>query len=220
MTEHILELLPWYINGRLSAEDRAKVNHHLQHCVQCTAELNVHQHIQAAITAPVTVEIAPQPSFNKLWDKITAAEDAELSGKDNDQSSFKSLLQDFIPDTREWLRRHWMPIVISAQAAAIIALISLLVFQHQPSSDGNAAYRTVTSSTTANGVVIHVVFDDAIRLADIKDILLRSNLQVSSGPTAAGVYSLTPVNAETNTQLTVKTLRDDPRVRFAEISHE
>ena len=97
MTEHILELLPWYINGRLSAEDRAKVNHHLQHCAQCTAELNVHQHIQAAITAPVTVEIAPQPSFNKLWDKITAAEDAELSGKASTRSSAPKLNCPILP---------------------------------------------------------------------------------------------------------------------------
>jgi len=217
MTDHIAELLPWYLNGRLSADDRAKVTHHLQHCAQCTAELNLHKHLQAAITSPAKVEIAPQPSFNKLWERITAAENAEEALLIN-KGPVKTMNVSF-QRIGEWLRLQWMPIALSIQAVALIALASALIWQHQQTGN-DAAYRTVTSSANVDGAVFHVVFDDAIRLADVKDILLRSNLQVSSGPTAAGVYSLTPINRELNPQQVVKSLRDDPRVRFAEISHE
>jgi len=217
MTDHIFELLPWYINGRLSAEDRAKVTQHLQHCAQCASELDMHRRVQSAITAPAKVEIAPQTSFNKLWDRIAAAEDAEFSDATGRSDALMLSLRTLPRDVGVWFRSHWMSVALSLQTAVIIALASAVVWQHQETR--NDVYRTVTS-TTVNGTVIHVVFDDATRLADIKDILLRSNLQVSSGPTAAGVYSLTSINGQVSALQTVKSLRDDPRVRFAEVSHE
>jgi hypothetical protein len=173
------------------------------------------RHLQAAITAPVKVEIAPQPSFNKLWEKISAAENAELSTA-NKETTLKLSLK----HVGEWLRHYWMPVTLSIQAAAIIALIGVLALRTHSSSHDEGMYRTVTSSAATSGAVIHVVFDDAIRLADIKDILLRSNLQVSSGPTAAGVYSLTSASKDISAHQAVKSLRDDPRVRFAGLSHE
>jgi len=218
MTDHVADLLPWYINGRLNAEERAKVMHHLQHCVRCTAELNLQQQLQAAITAPVKVEIAPQPSFNKLWERIITEDHPHV-----DRAIRTSLITRLpFEGFSHWMRTYWMPVTLATQAALIIVLIGLIVIKQQAPPNDDAAYRTVTSNAPINGTVFHVVFDDATRLADIKDILLRSNLQVISGPTAAGVYSLTPTNEQLSiaNQQTVKSLRDDPRVRFAEISHE
>jgi len=216
MTDHVIDLLPWYLNGRINADDRAKVMQHLQQCERCAAELNMQKHLQTAINAPVKVEIAPQPSFNKLWERVVAEENADVDAAIKPTSNHISPLQQFAC----WLQAQWMPVILATHMAVIVA--GGIFFVKHETTNTNAAYRTVSTTTPTQGAVFHVVFDDATRLTDIKDILLRSNLQVISGPTAAGVYSLSPMTeqAAVDIKQTVKSLRDDPRVRFAEISHE
>jgi len=101
-------------------------------------------------------------------------------------------------------------------------LLGVLFTRGSFTDSNTAAYRTVTSSSMANDnrPIIHVVFDEATRLTDVKDILGKSGLEVAAGPTAAGVYSLTPDSTrKLSLQQTVTALRADPRVRFAELSH-
>lgn len=216
MSDHVSELIPWYLNGRLSPEDNARVAEHVHRCQRCNGELRLQQHVHDAITASAKVEIAPQPSFNKLWERISAEEDAVTF-----QSSPVIPKTSTVRQAIQWLRSHWTPLFLVTQTAVIAVLAGMLTVQHLNIKE-DAAYRTVTSNAPLPGVVIHVVFDDATRLGDIKDILLRSNLQVAAGPTTAGVYSLSPAGArgDFNAQEIVHALRDDPRVRFAELSHE
>lgn len=220
MSDHVSELIPWYLNGRLSAADNARVAEHVEHCRQCRNELHMQQHIYGAITASGKVEIAPQPSFNKLWERISAEENGESSTMLPASRSAAAISA--TQQVLQWLHARWMPMVMGAQAAAIVALAAVMTLQHGGMQNHAAAYRTVTSNAPLSGIVIHVVFDDATRLGDVKDILLRSSLQVAAGPTAAGVYSLSPINArgDFDAREVVHALRDDPRVRFAELSHE
>ena len=218
MTEHIAELLPWYINGRLPLHDVERVTLHLEKCTQCTAELNMQQKIHAAINTPSKVEIAPQPSFNKLWDRIAAEEFGDELSASHHTGERTSWLRSMINK----FHSQWMPFMLVTQTAAIAVLLGLMFVHRGEPVSPTDGYRTVTSTPVLDGIIIHVVFDDATRLADIKDILLRSNLQVASGPTPAGVYSLKPSDKSTNINVSnaLLTLRDDPRVRFAELSHE
>lgn len=221
MSDHISELIPWHLNGRLSSEDKLRVVQHLQHCKQCNAELNMQRHIHAAITTSGKIEIAPQPSFNKLWERIVTDDICQDNViKQVHQPQPRSFSQ--VQNLMNWLRLHWMPFMLITQTAAIVVLAGVLTLQQMKQGDKSAIYHTVTSSTPMSGIVIHAVFDDATRLGDIKDILLHFNLQVTSGPTPAGVYSLSPTNnrADFNPREAVQSLREDPRVRFAEVAHE
>ena len=115
--------------------------------------------------------------------------------------------------------------MLTTQSAAIAVLAAIIVLPHDAASVSSSAtntYHTVTTTAQSDQPIIHVVFDDAIRLADLKDILFRSNLQVASGPTATGVYSLSPVGraVDFDVRAVAHALRNDPRIRFAEVSHE
>jgi len=46
----IAELLPWYANGTLSADERARVERHLQRCAGCRRELEELEGLKAALT--------------------------------------------------------------------------------------------------------------------------------------------------------------------------
>lgn len=223
MTDHVIELLPWYVNGTLKLGDTIRVDDHVLHCAECHKELKAQQRIHQAINKPNTVEIAPQPSFNKLWDRITADQMGEEVVLDSGRARHRELAFSPVARMVEWLRLNWMPISLASQTVAVAVLIGMLTL-HKGSNSAAApdAYRTVTSASVETGAIIHVVFDDATRLGDIKDILLRSNLQVASGPTATGVYSLSPSvkTSEFKASNVIRALRDDPRVRFADLSHD
>lgn len=217
MTEHeqVFELLPWLVNNRLTSQQHMRVTQHLEQCAHCRSELVTQQRLHAALNQAPKVEFAPQTSFNKLWDKIVTA---EATQQRRENSLMPSLLAGL-----SWLRQHWQVAALTLQTAIIVGLVGALSLQthRDKTTDNAAAYRTVTSPTVSNNRnVIHVVFDEATRLADVKDILGKSGLSAVSGPTAAGVYTLAPINPSAPLDLreTVHALRDDPRIRFAELS--
>jgi hypothetical protein len=84
-----------------------------------------------------------------------------------------------------------------------------------------AQYRTVTSSATlAPAGSINVIFSDGATMADVQRILQAAGLNVISGPSSAGVFNVGLKERQRDEDLTasLKSLRNDPRVRFAEPS--
>ncbi|MBS0394555.1 MAG: zf-HC2 domain-containing protein [Proteobacteria bacterium] len=53
-------LLPWFVTGRLSSDDRGRVEQHVRDCAVCRADLEAQRRIRAALRADGTVEYAPQ----------------------------------------------------------------------------------------------------------------------------------------------------------------
>jgi len=219
MTEHdhIVESLTWYVNGTLNVREQALVQKHLEQCAHCRKELALQQHIHGAITQPAKVEFAPQTSFNKLWDRINE-EPFSQAGQKQVASPPRRWLT--LPRFElNWLIDRWVPITLAVQFLIIVGLASVLWIR---SGESPSTYHTVTSTADPDRPIIHTVFDEATRLSDVKDILNRAGLEVASGPTTAGVYSLTPDKSRSTPPLSevVASLRNDPRVRFAELSHQ
>lgn len=218
MTEHdhIIELLTWFVNGTLDAREQARVLQHVEQCAICRNELALQQQVRSAITQPPKIEFAPQTSFNKLWDQIS---DDEMSAGTRQRHKMHTVASRWFWPRQ--LLRNWMPITLAVELLVIFALAGIVVTDRNGSGRQPAAYRTVTDVSAIDRPIIHAVFDEATRLSDVKDILSRAGLEVVSGPTMAGVYSLTPDGSRSKSDLneTVSALRIDPRVRFAELSH-
>lgn len=209
------DLLPWMVNGRIESAEARWLTGHLEQCSSCRYELEAQRRIRDAITREPTVEFAPQASFNRLWKRIEA-EGADTApkaatppplpvGEQVRHSSFGRGL------------RPWVRATMAAQAAAILVLCGVLWLRPQA-----PAYRTVTDATPgpiASGMVIKVIFDDQVRLADVKEILAGGDLVVASGPSEGGVYALVPrdLKSQATVPVAAARLRADPRVRFAEV---
>ena len=197
------ELLPWIVNGRIDGDDAAWLNEHLADCAACRAELAAERRIREAITREPTVEFAPQSSFNCLWKRIEA--DAHEPPAEPPAATPRAI------------GRPWLRAVLAAQAAAILVLCGVL-WQRPAAS----AYRTVTDAAPGpivSGPVVKAIFDDRVRLADVKEILADSGLVIVSGPSEGGVYALVARDTHVRaiSPATLERLRADPRVRFAEI---
>ena len=206
------ELLPWIVNGRIDGDDAAWLNEHLADCAACRAELAAERRIREAITREPTVEFAPQSSFNCLWKRIEA--DAHEPPAEPPAATPRA---DRGPQPARAIGRPWLRALLAAQAAAILVLCGVL-WQRPAAS----AYRTVTDAPPGpivSGPVVKAIFDDRVRLADVKEILAGSGLVIVSGPSEGGVYALVArdPHARIISSATLERLRADPRVRFAEI---
>ena len=207
------ELLPWMVNGRIDGDDAAWVNGHLADCADCRAELAAERRIREAISREPTVEFAPQASFNRLWKRIEADAHEPLSAA----APLAVPRAELGPRPVRAPPRRWLRVALTAQAAAILVLCGVL--WQRPAAP---AYRTVTDAPPVplvSGPVVKAIFDDQVRLADVKEILAGSGLTVASGPSEAGIYALVArdAHAQTITPATLARLRADPRVRFAEL---
>jgi hypothetical protein len=211
MNEHVraAELLTWKVNGRLAGADAEWLEAHLQVCGACRQELSAQQQIRDAIAREPTVEFAPQASFNRLWARI-----------ENDGTDSAATRPPTAAGARRsgWAAGPWTRATLAAQAV-LVALLGGALW-HDWTIRPAADYRTVTEAPAiaARGPVITAIFDDRVRLADVKDILAGSGLVIASGPTAAGVYTLVPAEADQASlpPTALARLRADPRVRFAE----
>ncbi len=217
MNEHARasELLPWMVNGRIEASDSRWLSEHLEHCDACREELVAQRRIRDALTRESTVEFAPQASFNRLWKRIEA-EEAGSMALAPEPADAAPAEHPPVPRRRSSLR-PWVRATLAAQAAAILVLCGVLWWRPAPTS-----YRTVTEATptpSIGGPVIKAIFDDRVRLADVKEILGSEGLVVISGPSEAGVFALVPRDSHSSAEvpLAAARLRADPRVRFAEV---
>ena len=70
--------MPWMVNGRIESTEARWLSGHLEHCAACRSELAAQRPIREALTREPTVEFAPQPSFNRLWNRIEARPPARL----------------------------------------------------------------------------------------------------------------------------------------------
>lgn len=216
MNEHVRasELLPWMVNGRIEATEARWLNDHLEQCDSCRNDLAAQRRIRDALTRETTVEFAPQASFNQLWKRIEAEAAGTTLLRSRAAGERSSRPMD---PSRSGGWRPWVRATLAAQAAAILVLCGVLWMR--PDAE---AYRTVTDSTpapSAGGTVIKAIFDDQVRLADLKEILHGAGLVVAAGPSDAGVYTLVPRDAKSQALVPAAAarLRADPRVRFAEL---
>lgn len=72
-SQELRELLPWYANGTLTAEERTRVEAHLARCARCQRELRELQHIKELVA--LSIERVPEPSedlFARTIERIRA----------------------------------------------------------------------------------------------------------------------------------------------------
>jgi anti-sigma factor RsiW len=192
------DLLPWYVNSRIAAPDRDRVNVHLQTCALCRDELAQQRQLFQAIATASTIEHVPAASLKGLRQRLSAPTAAPQ------------------PRATPLFSR---PLLLAASAAAVtvaLGVIAVVSWNSPHSLNPDASYYTVTSATPpARMAVIRAVFDPGVTVSQLQVLLDESRLRIVAGPTEAGVYSLAATSSQP-VSTSLQRLRQHPTVRFAE----
>ena len=204
-------LLPWFVTGRLSAEDSARISRHLGDCAICRADYDEQCALRAAIRTEGPVEYAPQEGLAKTLARID-----ELARSDADRDLPVAAMP---APARRFGVTQWLIAAVLVQAIGLGTLIGALLTRSSTPAE-RPAYETLSAPSASTSVpVIRAVFAAPMTMAQLKTLLSAQHLLIVTGPTEAGVFTLgavEPVVSDSEINSSLEGLRASPFVLFAE----
>jgi anti-sigma factor RsiW len=207
--QEIGELLPWFVNGRLSEADRQRVDAHLRVCEACSDELAAQWRIYGVMSVDAGVERMPVAGLNRLRTRIESLDDAVPAPAAPDEAARSEA------PAGSRLRQRRSAIAASIAMTAVGALAALLWNQHERRIAPANYYTVTTTAPQPANTAIRAVFAPTVTLSELQELLNDAHLKIVSGPTEAGVYSLA-MSGSPSVDWSLRRLRGHEVVRFAE----
>ncbi|MEM6943502.1 MAG: zf-HC2 domain-containing protein, partial [Pseudomonadota bacterium] len=175
--QEIWELIPWYVNGTLDGEERARVEAYAATSEQCAAEIRAQRRLATSLEDIAVLDAAAERGWSSLKSRISAEEAPP-------------------PKPRrfnlDWIRWPSFPIALSVPAGVAVAVVLALVWSGGELQQGPAEFRTLTSGEAHDGPVIRAQLTADGSADALAAAAERLGLALISGPSAGGVYTLAP----------------------------
>jgi anti-sigma factor RsiW len=174
------ELLPFYVNGTLNADDRTWIEHYLREHPLAANELHWLRSVQATTqqeAVPVSSEVGLERALRRIHGERAAAAPVAISA---------------VQRMRDWFARLVpTPMLkpVLAGALAVIALQAVVITAMVGERDDTGLIRTLPPASAAEqGVFVKVNFRPNATEADIRMLLLDAQANIASGPGQLGDY--------------------------------
>jgi anti-sigma factor RsiW len=196
------ELMPWYVNGRIGAEDRAWVEARLAESEAARAELEWHQFVADGVHQEVAA-LPADPGLQQVLQRIHAeqAKPAPIQI----QASLLARLAEAWSAFARGPAFAVAAVLVVAQAAVITVLMS-----HDNGTNEYGQMRSLGAPVAGGGPALQITFAATAAERDLRQLLLQVGGRFVDGPDQFGAYvvSVAPERFETARQL----LERDARV--------
>lgn len=186
-----IALLPWYLNGTLSAEERTAVSAHLQGCPSCRHELEDLSRMHARIRQ--ATDAGPQPSADLAHGVLARVRQEVLRQADRRTV----LLPDhaapdgFLAVADRWLRSlltpQWIPTLVSAVLITQLGLLSWSIL-HYPVPDTTPSDSVTSRGLDSTTVRLEIKFQPGATMEQAQTLIQSVQGRVTAGPTANGAF--------------------------------
>ncbi|HEX4586280.1 MAG TPA: zf-HC2 domain-containing protein [Burkholderiaceae bacterium] len=199
------ELLPWFLNGTLEAEEATQVEEHLQACPECRLELESARRLQMAY-ADSDLPPDAAAALAKLRPKLEAEAPAPRPRRPEHRRGAPAGRVPAGP------MPGWFKLALAMQFALIFALGWAVIRPERAALE----YHTLSSASApqhAAGSLV-VIFDPAAPQREVARILRLAAGRIVDGPTASNGYVVAVPQGGLQAALTH--LRAEPAVVLAE----
>lgn len=206
------DLIPWIVNGSAPESEQRAVQAHLESCADCRAELEFQRQLQAAMALDSTAETDGRSAWERLRSRLDSAAEPDAQVHAVQRRARGGGVS-------------WMPWLVAAVVVQAIGLGALgAAWWSRPGAPASlaasaAVYRTLSATEAASSPgTIRVVFAPEVTMAQLRAMLAAARLQVRSGPSDVGVWTLGPARDSDRaaTEAALRELRSNSEVRFAE----
>jgi anti-sigma factor RsiW len=215
-TEHseMENLIPWYVNGTLSADESTAVKQHMALCEQCQSEVLRCQSLAGQLPTPQEVWKPSPAHFAGILanvDKLEAATAKPVTNRTKARRGFFQRISAWISQTPSPVR--WT-LAFETLAFAVLALF--VVLPQSPISKTGGVFETLSNaeSPAANGKSIRLVFSEDMTTGEMFDLLKQAKAQVRQGPSEVGSYTVEVAPKDEAQSLSI--LSANPKVRLAQ----
>lgn len=188
------DLIPWWVNESLAAEEAEGVTQHVNHCQECQTEVREQRRLAEALSR----ETDTFTDLEAGWNRLARALDRESKGAPNERASLRRLL-------------------IAAVIAQVILFGGMIGYVGWLQSPSNAEpFRTLSTPATlaAGGARLRVVPAPETTISKLQASLLAVDGRIVDGPSPAGVFTISVPQAQQNEALGA--LRSKPFILLAE----
>ena len=191
--EEIRLLLPWYLSGKLDADELETVNRHLSECADCTGELEELRFMGAVMTEPdeslnSMIDMRLSEMESNIMDRINAFEDSRVVEK---RTASVPVQTSAWGKVLEFFEGFKLPLQMPAGVAALVLLqLAIIIGLAYKLYLGEPEGYVVLSGPqeTAAGPMIIVSFVDTATEAQIREMLSEIDGRIIDGPKAGGLY--------------------------------
>ncbi|MEP3231984.1 MAG: hypothetical protein ABJO30_04080 [Hyphomicrobiales bacterium] len=198
--QEVWALLPWYVSGKLDADEHEMVERYISTCPLCQKEVAEQKRLASAINDRNYLDGAEDQS----WQNISALVDAE-----SQQS--RSNITTLIPkQTKPRALTQWATYGLIAASA----LVAIVIVPNVINQEGK--YETLTDNAVVAGEFLRIKAADGIGKTSMLALFEAHNLKLLSGPSPTGVYTVQSKNKQSLSPVFAK-ISDAPEVAF--VSH-
>lgn len=168
--EDIWELIPWYVNGSMPADQSDRIETHTQTCMVCAREVDRQRDLAQEVGKTELFEVP----LERSWDTLRAAALADIAARTpapKPQTSWMGLA------------RGQLATLFGTVAIACVALVVVV----QTNGPGADDFVTLTAAPDADGRIIKF---QATGTPSTQELAALGVLSIT-GPSEAGVYAAT-----------------------------
>ncbi len=193
------ELLPWYLNGTLAADEGQRIEAHLAQCLRCRREMESQRELQAVLAGE-----EPERAVERALERAHARIDELESGLS--PSAIGARLRRGWREARPWLRG-----TLVAQLALVAALAVTLIAERRAPE----LYRTLGAASAppgASGVRLSIVVNPAASEDELRGVLAEIGARIVQRGPGEHTVEVTPGREEE----ALRKLRASVVIRFAD----
>lgn len=182
--DEIAALLPWYVSGKISDNDRARVDAYRRAHPEVEAQLVLAREEADVVFAENSAIPAPHDALRRLRESIADSPRARLhAARTSLVDRIGGWLQDLGPRRLAYAGLAAALLVV-AQVASIGSLLS-----ERP---GQGGYQTASGAevAAASGTFALVAFQPGVTVGTISAFLSDNGFKIADGPRAGGLYRL------------------------------
>jgi len=194
-------LLPWYVNGTLSAEERRQVETYLERSSHARDEVELLRALRQQVKDEKVENSPGDLGLQRLKRDIQQAEEPPQSGSDRIAGRVRTVAS------------FWRPLAVAACLAVVIQAAVMIGMNAGVISTGGEVGIAGKSAS-----VLQVTFAPDATEQEIREALQAAGASIADGPTALGIYNLRLVDpAATSVEEALAALRANSAVvTFAE----
>ena len=192
--ESVQKLLPWYINGTLSARETARVEAHLAECEECREDVAFERKLANGVASL-------QLNADDGWKAM--------------QARMAEVVPDRLAAAPVRLLRRRVPVgwaMVGTIAASVV--LTVAVTGVKPAAMPQQTYHALGSSGGASNGQVVVLFKPDTTEQQMRVILSAQGARLVDGPTQAGAYVLHFDDGDP--AVAIKALRESGQVMLAE----
>jgi len=198
------DLIPWFIGGNASDDERKLVEQHAATCADCRDEIAFHRSLQSAMLAQATAPSDPGPALQRLMARID---------QDETMPSNARVAGTAAAGPRRGYATRLLACVVMAQAIGLAALAGML-WERPRAAD----YQTLSHVAAPTRATIRLVPAPELQVGQLRALLARSGMEIVDSSGDGALLGVAPRAGERPgpQEQALAQLRAEPGVLLAE----